>query len=108
MYILTEALQNFISVYAASTLKVQTQISLEKLNHMVYFDPNMHHMHELASSISTHSFWNGIQINLRTPQVVHNTVSNKDIGIPFYKALTLCILIAYSFWLDTINLGWYI
>ena len=37
MYILAEALQNFISGDAARTLAIQTQISLEKFNHMVYY-----------------------------------------------------------------------
>ena len=55
MYILAEALQNFIDVHAASTLKtsntgpcckhpkIQTQVSLEKFNHMLYIDPIMPH-----------------------------------------------------------------
>ena len=35
MYILAEALQNFISVDAASTLAIQTKASLKKFNHLI-------------------------------------------------------------------------
>ena len=43
MYIKADALQNFISVHAASTLVIQTRDSLEKVNSMVYFDQIMDH-----------------------------------------------------------------
>ena len=43
MYILAEALQNFISTHATNTLNIQTQVSFEKFNYMVYLDPIMHH-----------------------------------------------------------------
>ena len=42
MYRLAEALQTFISVHAASTHAIQTEVSLKKFNHMVYLDPIMH------------------------------------------------------------------
>ena len=42
MYILAEALPSFICVHAASTHAIQTQVSLEKFNRMVYLDPIMH------------------------------------------------------------------
>ena len=78
--ILAEALQNFTSTYATSTLKTETHFSLEKFNHIVYFDPIM------TNVLTTYSFWHQILINLRSQK-----------GRANYSQLTIIVNVKIQF-----------